>query len=528
MLIAILALVTALAISSVAIYYSVAGLVAIFAAAAIPIIIMGGVLEIGKLVTAVWLHRNWHIATWWLKTYLSTAVLVLMFITSMGIFGFLSKAHIEQTAGAQQDVAKIEQYEEKIEYNQSVIQSAEEKINELQDSGSSVESSIRRQISQEQERIDTAYDRVKPAIQEQRDIIANQTQGFKDRVESINEDIERLERYIENDEIAKMQAIIGVNVDGSYGPNTAQAFREWRQEQQDKRDELQAKIESASQNSQVVADARNEIDKLQRRAERQIANSNETIDKLRARLDNSTSTNVENLIEEQNTRIQAASSEVEVLNEKRFELETNRRALEAEVGPLRYIAEFVYGEEANGDLLEKAVQWIIIIIIFVFDPLAVLLLIASQYTFEHARKQRNDDIKQTAKLLTPESEDEDSDNQVDDVSVRTDDYDDNDSVHDNVDSDDVTIREEASSDPDKSIEAPELEYVRENWDTGSSEKLEVSEEFKNEREALYNEKEQDEEFVNKKTEWKADNPDETLKHYKKLYVHGVIDSLPWE
>ncbi|MCA1806963.1 MAG: hypothetical protein LC687_03800, partial [Actinobacteria bacterium] len=119
MLIAVLALITALAISAVAIYYSVAGLVAIFAAAAIPIIIMGGVLEVSKLVTAVWLHRNWHIATWWLKTYLSTAVVVLMFITSMGIFGFLSKAHIEQTAGAQQSVAQIEQITERIERNQS-------------------------------------------------------------------------------------------------------------------------------------------------------------------------------------------------------------------------------------------------------------------------------------------------------------------------------------------------------------------------------------------------------------------------
>ena len=95
MIYGILTLFTALCISAIAIYYSVAGLVAIFAAAALPIIIMGTALEIGKLVTAVWLHRYWSKATWWLRTYLSTAVIVLMFITSMGIFGFLSKAHIE-------------------------------------------------------------------------------------------------------------------------------------------------------------------------------------------------------------------------------------------------------------------------------------------------------------------------------------------------------------------------------------------------------------------------------------------------
>ena len=95
MLFGLITFLTAITISGVAIYYSVAGLVAIFAAAALPIMIMGGALEIGKLVTAVWLHRNWSRAVWWMRTYLSIAVVVLMFITSMGIFGFLSKAHLE-------------------------------------------------------------------------------------------------------------------------------------------------------------------------------------------------------------------------------------------------------------------------------------------------------------------------------------------------------------------------------------------------------------------------------------------------
>ena len=106
MILGLLVLITALCISAVAIYYSVAGLVAIFAAAAVPIIIMGGTLEVAKLVTAVWLHRYWKQATWWLKYYLATAVLVLMFITSMGIFGFLSKAHIEQTSAGEKVLHK--------------------------------------------------------------------------------------------------------------------------------------------------------------------------------------------------------------------------------------------------------------------------------------------------------------------------------------------------------------------------------------------------------------------------------------
>ena len=114
MLFGLLTFFVALIISSVAIYYSVAGLVAIFAAAAVPIIIMGTALEVGKLVTAVWLHRYWSRATWWLKTYLSIAVVVLMLITSMGIFGFLSKAHVEQNLASDTVTSRIEILEGKI------------------------------------------------------------------------------------------------------------------------------------------------------------------------------------------------------------------------------------------------------------------------------------------------------------------------------------------------------------------------------------------------------------------------------
>ena len=135
MALGILVLITALSISAVAIYYSIAGLVAIFAAAAIPIMIMGGVLEIGKLVTAVWLHRYWSQAKWWLKYYLATAVLVLMFITSMGIFGFLSKAHIEQTSAGEESVAQVQQIESEVTRLNAVIKRADDKVKALETSG---------------------------------------------------------------------------------------------------------------------------------------------------------------------------------------------------------------------------------------------------------------------------------------------------------------------------------------------------------------------------------------------------------
>ena len=92
MLFGLLTFLIAITISSVAIYYSVAGLVAIFAAAAVPIIIMGTALEVGKLVAAVWLHRYWSRAAWWLKTYLSIAVVVLMLITSIQLLQWIDKS----------------------------------------------------------------------------------------------------------------------------------------------------------------------------------------------------------------------------------------------------------------------------------------------------------------------------------------------------------------------------------------------------------------------------------------------------
>ncbi len=89
-------LVIAITISAIAAWYSVAGLTAIFAAAVVPVIIMGGSLELGKIVATVWLHNNWKRAGWLYKTYLVPAIVFLMLLTSMGIFGFLSKAHSDQ------------------------------------------------------------------------------------------------------------------------------------------------------------------------------------------------------------------------------------------------------------------------------------------------------------------------------------------------------------------------------------------------------------------------------------------------
>ena len=385
MLLGILTLITALSISAVAIYYSVAGLVAIFAAAALPIMIMGGVLEVGKLVTAVWLHRYWKQATWWLKSYLSIAVLVLMLITSMGIFGFLSKAHIEQTAQSTDNLAQVETLQSEIDRNLAIIGRAENKIRELDNSQSNADTTIQEQIDKEQERIDTAYDRVQPLIDEQNRSLEDQIALFG--LDKVDAKIAALEEAMnintrDRDDVRVLQSMVGARPDGAYGSGTAAKVEEYRNNLNTERDRILEQIQT------VRTATNNEIARIRKGAEDQIAQSNTLINRLRNQLgtqDNAES--VQTAIDEQNERIRTVSNEVDRLTEEKIALESEYRKLEAEVGPIKYIAEFVYGDTADNNMLEEAVRWVIIVIIFVFDPLAVLLLIASQYTFEWRRSK---------------------------------------------------------------------------------------------------------------------------------------------
>lgn len=130
-LIAWLALLSGLSISAVAVYYSVAGLISIFAAAAIPIAIMGIVLELGKLVSTIWLKQNWFIAPRLIKSYLLISTAMLMMITSMGIFGFLSKAHMDQTASTGQVSSQVSLIDEKIKTQRDNIELARKALNQM-------------------------------------------------------------------------------------------------------------------------------------------------------------------------------------------------------------------------------------------------------------------------------------------------------------------------------------------------------------------------------------------------------------
>jgi hypothetical protein len=275
MLLAFLTLLTGLAISAVAIYYSVLGLASIFAAAVIPIVVMGSILEFSKLVAAWWLKTNWQRAPLLLKSYLLIAVIVLMLITSMGIFGFLSRAHSDQTLVSGDVSSQIELYDEQIKNERENIDNARTLIKQLDDAVIGIQSGEGREIR---------------------------------------------------------------NRDGT------------------------VRVENPAERALAV----------RRSQSRDRANLS--------------------------AQIEASQKAIQEIQQKRAPIAADLRKVEAEVGPIKYIAKLIYGDSTDNNLLEKAVTWVIILIVLVFDPLAVLLLLASQMSFQWYRQD-----KEKEKLAEKES-----------------------------------------------------------------------------------------------------------------------------
>ena len=368
MLLGILTFLSALTISAVAIYYSVAGLAAIFAAAVIPIIIMGVSLEVGKLVTAVWLHRHWSRATWWLKTYLSVAVFVLMFITSMGIFGFLSKAHIEQTSMSQEQVALIETIDDKITRSEGKIERWTTEMNRL--------------LGGEDIRVDNLIDREQVELDKINFLIKAEKDDIrKDFDKQIELQNKRIEQARERKE-ADIQAAKD-RFEGSFGGGAK--FDKAVEEA--KANELSVASSAQREIRNINSQLNDALAKVDAKYAGDIKAIQDRIQDLRSQA-NAKTEDLDARIEELEKFIDKEQVIIDGVREEKFNYEKTYRQLEAEVGPIKYIAEFIYGENANEDLLEQAVRWVIIIIIFVFDPLAVLLLIASQYTFQYVREDK--------------------------------------------------------------------------------------------------------------------------------------------
>jgi hypothetical protein len=238
---------TAVVLSAVAEYYSIVGLMAIFAASPIAVIVMGIALGVAKLVTVSWLYRNWNEAPKLLKYYFVVAIFILMMITSLGIFGFLSKSHSDQSVVSGSAIEKVMIYDQKIDTAKSNIEQSRKALKQLDES-----------VDQ---------------------IMARST--------------------------------------SEAGASKAAGLRRSQQ------------------------------------AERK------------------------RLLE----NIEAEQKRVSDLTEESAPSRSDLRQIEAKVGPIKYIANFIYGE-ASADLLDKSVTWIIILLIFVFDPLAVLMMIAANYSLK--------------------------------------------------------------------------------------------------------------------------------------------------
>jgi len=246
----------AIGLSGTAAYYSVIGLTAIFAGAVIPIIVMGAILEIAKITTTVWLHKYWDRASWSIKTYLTVAVIALAFLTSMGIFGLLSKAHSDTGLVSGDVAAKVALIDEKIKTQRDNVDAARKALQQLDE-----------QVNQRLARGDSE-------------------QGAERAVQ-----------------IRRQQA-----------PERAKLQKE-------------------------IGDAQAVIAKL---------------------------------------------------NEERAPIATSQRKVEAEVGPIKYIAALIYGDNPDTNLLERAVRWVTILIVIVFDPLAIILILAANNSLKWEQEDKQD------------------------------------------------------------------------------------------------------------------------------------------
>ena len=498
MFLAILVLLVALSLSGIAAYYSIIGLAAIFAAAVIPIIIMGGILEVAKLTVTVWLHQHWGRARWVMKLYLVPAVAVLMFITSMGIFGFLSKSHIEQTSANTESLVQVERIVSEISRAEAGIARSEQKIAKAEASTGNNNASIQQQIDTEQQRIDQAYERIKPAIAEQNAIIENarksdttkvepyleqlkgldaelarldtnakeyetalsnvgkdtsaidaQVAPYQQQIDQINSELDTLQRLSKSGstaEIKKFQQTIGIKSDGIFGSDTAKRTNEWKANNQKRIDQLSRTItqlrkdhednldkerdrlrgliaaargadlqaikdrkldvlkridEVRNQESPAVKSAIDQIAKIRAGADAQVAQSQKLINGLRNSLTVGVDSEVETIIAEETAKIKSANAALDQLVEQKFALEAKTRQLEAEVGPVKYIAELIYGTNADQSLLEEAVRWVIILIVAVFDPLAIMMLLAATESFAWRRQDKGNLIVQETDNKVP-------------------------------------------------------------------------------------------------------------------------------
>ena len=374
----IMTLFSALAVSAVAAYFSIVGLIAIFSALPMSILAMGVVLEIAKLVTASWVYQYWERIQFMMKTYMILAVVVLSLITSIGIFGFLSKAHMDQAASAGDAGAEVTRIEQLVERERGKIESLEERIARI-DNGGTLD--VSDSIQQQEEIRDTAWERI---------------QGDIDYAE---EQIDKIRTSLESDlaiEQSKLDGLDAIVASYTTQGTTGNAFNrtdnvakglEVRESQKAERDAIDLKMKELRDYSEAqIAGYRNQISQYRADTQATIDSANEEINRLR---DNES--NAQEGRDEQIDSLQAQIDDIFIrisdYNEDLFEKRSIVRQLDNEVGPVKYIAQLLYGQSGTA-AVDSAVQIVIMLLIFVFDPLAIILVIAANLSFKERRGNR--------------------------------------------------------------------------------------------------------------------------------------------
>ena len=271
MFIAILTLLSALSISGVAIFYSVIGLATIFPGAFWPVVIMGSVLEVGKLVTASWLYRNWRHTRWLLKTYLTTAVIVLICITSMGIFGFLSKAHLEQNLAEDTVTQRIEIINNKILSEETYIKRQKDTILRL-------ESTLNRTTTSNTGALDIEIQSLKDAEDKFKTLLAVETNTVKDLNDQLKTTLKDL-----NDRLRTLDKDVSdvLNANKQFF-NEERAAAELKASQKEEREQIANKIAEAEKTIAVkIAEAQARIQILKDDYAKDTAKIQARIDSLR-------------------------------------------------------------------------------------------------------------------------------------------------------------------------------------------------------------------------------------------------------
>ena len=388
MLTTVLMFIAAMALSAVAGYYSVIGMTSIFAGAFYPIVIMTGILETSKVIVASWLYNNWQKTPLALRSYLTLSVVVLMLITSMGIFGYLSKAHIEQAAAGQEQQAQLEKIGKQIDNQSAIIAQANDKLTNMGKQGSAANEAINTRIADANKIIETANQQIQPAIDEQQKIIDAANAKVELRAKGIQAQIDDIDK-----QVANLDAIIKTLIDQkrtTTATNRQADQKPQRAELAKQKAALIKQIDDLRNAKDPTVDAaKAEIARLRAKVDDQVKQARELINTLTSKLESGTDVNkMQGDIDTLNARIKSAQDEIDQLTTDKFKIEAESRKLEVEVGPLKYIAQLIYGDNPEANLLERAVRYVILTIIFVFDPLAVLMLIAANQGIAAWRESR--------------------------------------------------------------------------------------------------------------------------------------------